>query len=540
MARGHSFINKEEVKRELTFEEYISGMNLRDKVTHLLAPGIRPEKRENTDKREYIDSIFEDKTIKPGMVLVFGGKKEAIIETVEWVSNHSGRPVLAAMDMEPSPAGCTHFGSQMAISATDDENIAYMAGCGCALEGREMGLNMSFSPVVDILKNRLNPITAIRSFGDEPARVIRFALPYMNGMQDNGLVATGKHFPGDGVDDRDQHITTTINSLSKEEWLNSYGKVWKTMIDSGIKAIMPGHIALPAFEPDGAVIPATMSRALITDLLRGELGFDGLIVTDALNMGGLGQYSVKERIVGTVKAGADCLLFPNFLGDISEIADILEEAVLSGEISEERIEKSIYRIWKTKSEIGLIGAPTAIPCSDEDRAKIVGAATSVAEKAITVVRNRKNILPLDFKTTKKVISIDLDNKNGNVVNLLDDELKSRGIEVLKYGERTENGFVPFYNLPKTDALIINFFYSTYWGTNHIRPCGTQIQNLFQYMCQFDGPVILISYGNPHIVYEYSSYADTVINTYGAPKYANALCNILFGESEAQGVPPVII
>ncbi len=525
----------------MDFNEYIGKMTLRDKVTHLLAPGIRPQKRENTDKREYIDSIFADKSIKPGLVLLFGGEKQAIRETVKWVNNHVGLPVLAAMDMEPTPtgAGGTPFGSQMAISATDDENIAYQAGCSCAFEGREAGLNMSFSPVVDILKNRLNPITCTRSFGDTAERVIRFAIPYINGMQNNGGVATAKHFPGDGVDERDQHITMTVNSLSAEEWMNSYGKVWKSVIEAGVKAIMPGHIALPAFEKDGMKIPATQSYALLTGLLRGKLGFDGLIVTDALNMGGLGSYSIKDRVVGAVKAGADCLLFVNFLGDISEIADMLEEAVNSGEITEKRLDESIYRIWKTKNDIGLFDTPTAIPCPESQKKKIESAAETVPKNAISIVRNRKNVIPLDKEKIKTVISIDLDNRNGTSKNKLDGILESKGITVLKYGEHTENGLIGFYDLPKADALIVNFFYGPYWGTNHIRPCGTQMQQIFQYMCQFDGPVTLISYGNPHIAYEFS-YADTVINTYSAPNVEEQLYRVLFGEEKAVGTDPVAI
>ena len=525
----------------MNFNEYIGNMTLRDKVTHLLAPGIRPEKRENTDIREYIDCIFADKSIKPGLILVFGGEKEAIAKTVTWVNNHVGLPVLAAMDMEPTPGAAkgTSFGSQMAISATDDENVAYTAGCSCAFEGREAGLNMSFTPVVDILKNRFNPITCTRSFGDTAERVIRFALPYIKGMQENGSVATAKHFPGDGVDDRDQHITMTVNSLSADEWLNSYGKVWKSVIDAGVKAIMPGHIALPAFEEDGKQIPATQSHALLTGLLRETLGFEGLIVTDALNMGGLGNYSIKDRIIGAVKAGADCLLFANFLGDISEIADILEEAVKSGEITEKRIDESIYRIWKTKNDIGLFDTPVAIPCPAEQKEKIKAAAEIVSQKAISIVRNRKNVIPLDKSKIKTVISIDLDNRNGTWKNKLDGILESNGITVLKYGEHTDNGLVGFYDLPKADALIVNFFYGSYWGTNHIRPCGTQMQNIFQYMCQFNGPVVLISYSNPHIAYEYS-YADTVINTYSAPNPEEQLYRIIFGKEKAKGVNPVTI
>ena len=525
----------------MNFDEYISGMTLRDKVTHLLAPGIRPQKRENTDKREYIESIFADKSIKPGLVLIFGGEKSAIAKTVNWVNNHVGLPVLAAMDMEPTPTAAegTPFGSQMAISATDDESIAYAAGCSCAYEGREAGLNMSFTPVIDLHINRFNPITVTRSFGDTAERVIRFAKPYIEAMQKGGTVATAKHFPGDGVDDRDQHITTTINSLSAEEWMNSYGKVWKSAIDAGVKAVMPGHIALPAFEKNGEIIPATQSYELLTVLLREKLGFEGLIVTDALNMGGVGNYSVRERVVGSFKAGADCLLFVNFLGDISEIADMLEDAVKSGEISEKRVDESIYRIWKTKNDIGLFDSPTVIPCPKEQKAKILAAAEKIPEKAIGIVRNRKNVIPLDKSKIGTVISVDLDNRNGGVKNPLDGELIKKGINVLKYGEHTENGLIGFFDLPKADALIVNFFYGPYWGTNHIRPCGTQIQQIFQYMCQFEGPVILISYGNPHIAYEYS-FADTVINTYSAPNVAEQLYRILFGEAEAKGVAPVAI
>ncbi len=526
----------------MDFEKYIGGMALRDKVAHLLCPGIRSVYLENSDRREYCDYIFSDKTIKPGIIFMFPSEGEEISKTIVSLEERFGFPLLVAMDFEldPSIIGGTRIASGMAISATNDTTLAYTAGESCAIEGGQYGANYAFGPVLDLNKNRSNPITNTRSWGDNPEQTIPMLTSFVKGVQDNGMIATGKHFPGDGMDDRDQHLCTSVNNLSKEEWMESYGKVWKSLIDSGIKSIMPGHIALPSFEEDGEIRPTTLSKSILTGLLREKLGFEGLIMSDALNMGGiLGVADVEECIVGAVEAGADSLLFVNFLEEMPKIVDMLENAVKSGRLTEKRIDESIYRIWKAKKELGLFDEHKRIAPTEEQLKKYKEASEEICKKSITVFRNKKGVLPLDKNKINKVISVDISNWS-SFENPLDIELEKNGIEVLKYGDHTENGFFKWIDAPKADAIILNFHYSPQWATSSIRPQGEKLQKVYEYIFKLDIPTIVIAHGSPYIGYEFP-HAKTVINTYTLIEAdAKPLYNVIFGEQEAYGISPVKI
>lgn len=205
----------------------------------------------------------------------------------------------------------------MQVAATDDEEMAYRLGVISGREGRAVGCNWSFAPVIDIDYNFQNPITNTRTYGSDPERVLRMAGAYMKGIQENGLAVSIKHWPGDGVDGRDQHLLTSINNLSIEEWDKTFGKVYQGMIDSGARTVMAAHIMLPAysrrFRPgikDEDIMSATLAPEIYNSLLRGKLGFNGLVVTDATVMAGFTVAMERELAVPTsIAAGADMFLF---------------------------------------------------------------------------------------------------------------------------------------------------------------------------------------------------------------------------------------
>lgn len=527
----------------MTFEKYIEKMSLRDMVSHLLCPAVRATYREGSDTFEYYDGFFTDPTVKPGTIFFFPSKKEDMQQLAKRVYKNFGEDLLIVMDMETSPsciAGCTEFGSAMAISAANSAEDAYICGRACAQEGAQCGVNWSFGPVCDLNLNPKNPITNIRSWGDDADHVIELTRAYIKGMRDFGMLAAPKHFPGDGVDQYDQHLLTTVNSLSREEWMNSYGKVWKALIDSGVRTIMPGHIALPAFEEDNAIIPATASYSLLTTLLRNTLGFDGLIVSDAISMGGImGQYPLDDCYINMINAGCDVILFPNIMDDCSHIADVLEAAVNTGKISIERIKNAIFHIWQEKNTLGLFDKkPEFKEVSPEDKALFKEVAARIAKNSIVIHKNEENLLPLNKDKIKKVISVDITNAEGPVENLLDKQLIANGIQVEKFGEHTENGVVSTPLLPSADLIILNFYYGHVWGSNHIEPCGKQLQHIFRYILLSKRPVVAVCHGNPYIT-KLFPYMKTVVNTFSAKDLdGEALYNVLFGLEQAKGVSPV--
>jgi beta-N-acetylhexosaminidase len=208
------------------------------------------------------------------------------------IQKYSKIPALIAANIEAGGNGCasngTLLGDQVSIGATGNEQYAYnMAYYGCK-EAASVGCTWSFAPVTDILFNWRNCVVSDRSFGNDPEAVLKMSRAYMRGARDAGIACCMKHYPGDGLDERDQHIVTTINSLSCDEWDESFGKVYKGLIDDGIHSLMVGHIQLPSYSrklrpgiKDQEIMPATVAKELLTDLLRGKLGFNGVVITDA-------------------------------------------------------------------------------------------------------------------------------------------------------------------------------------------------------------------------------------------------------------------
>ena len=265
-------------------------------------------------------------------------------------------PLLLAANTERGGDGLafegTSFGQPMAAAATNDPESAYRMGFTACAEGAALGLNWSFAPIVDINYEFHNPITNVRTFGSDADRVISFASAYMHGAKENGVAAAIKHFPGDGVDERDQHILTSVNSLSREAWEKSFGKVYSALIDQGAETVMVGHIALPAYADETEkYLPASLSKSILTGLLREKLGFNGLISTDATPMVGFTAAMPREKAIPTtIEAGADMILFNK---DPEEDYRFLLKGLESGLLTAERLDEAVMRILATKAALGL-------------------------------------------------------------------------------------------------------------------------------------------------------------------------------------------
>jgi len=253
--------------------------------------------------------------IKPGgyMARPFTG---AVVQNLyRTLQDQADIPLLLAANLERGGDGIaldgTTFGSQLQIAASDDDKMAHRLGLIAGREGRAVGCNWAFAPVVDIDYNYHNPITNTRTYGSDPERVLRMALAYIRGIKESGIAVSIKHWPGDGVDGRDQHLVTSVNSLSVEEWDASFGMVYKGLIDAGAETVMSAHIMQPAysrkFRPnirDSNIMPASLAPELNINLLREQLGFNGLVVTDATLMAGMTAAMPREKAVpSTIAAG---------------------------------------------------------------------------------------------------------------------------------------------------------------------------------------------------------------------------------------------
>ncbi len=343
-----------------------------------------------------------------------GGSVSEIYEQNRLFQEKSKVPVLIAANCEAGGNGALTEGTFVATGAacgasTTTDTVRDMAKVG-AVEAKTVGCNWTFAPICDVVSNPKNTIVNTRAFGDDPDLVLERSLVYMKEMNSQGLACAAKHFPGDGSEERDQHLVMGCNDLSVEEWDNSFGKVYKGLIDAGIQSIMVGHICQPAYSKllrpgmqDKDIKPATMAPELLQDLLRGKLGFNGLLVTDATHMAGLtAAGSRKEIVPGVIAAGCDMVLFFN---DPAEDIQYMKDGIANGTISEERFNDALLRILGLKASVGL----DSFTFPKEEEISVVGcaehheAAKRAADESITLVKDTQGLLPLNPAEKKRCL-----------------------------------------------------------------------------------------------------------------------------------------
>ena len=336
---------------------------------------------------------------------------------LDFMQKGSKIPVLSAANLEFGSTGFledgTFFAQQMGIGATRDPEHAYRMGYVSTKEAAAAGCNWAFAPICDLDLNWRNPIVNVRSYGDNPDRVIDMCKAYMRAAAENNVAVSVKHFPGDGVDEVDQHLLTSINSLTCEEWDATYGRIYRALIAEGAQTIMVGHIDQPAWRkrinPDTTrdTVPATLSPELMTGLLRGELGFNGLIVTDATPMVGYTSAMKRSEAVPlTIMAGADMFLFNK---DLEEDYGYMLDGVKRGLLTMQRMEEAITRILALKAALGLWNKAKEEIIPPVENTACIGCeehhawARQCADEAITLVKDTQHALPLDPAKTPRLL-----------------------------------------------------------------------------------------------------------------------------------------
>lgn len=356
-----------------------------------------------------LDAMLEK--LHPSGVMFRPCSAQEAITAANHLQRISKVPMLIAANLEKGGNGVvkegTLLGSPMAIAATPNwEENAERLGTLCAREAKAVGANWAFAPIIDIDSNYRNPITNTRTFGSDPEKVAACGLAYTKACQKEGLAASIKHFPGDGRDDRDQHLVTTVNDLDCETWMATYGKAYKVSIDAGALTCMVGHIMQPAWEKrlnpalkDEDIMPGALSPELVGEngLLRKVLGFNGLIVTDATTMAGITIPMPRRKVVPTcIAAGADIFLFSR---NMEEDLNFMCEGVAEGLITKQRLNDAVTRILALKAAVGL---HKPIPERKlEDAMQVLGCeehqrwAEELAQQCVTLVKEEKGVLPLD-------------------------------------------------------------------------------------------------------------------------------------------------
>ena len=517
-----------------------------------------------------------------GAVRYNPGTSEEVYDQNFILQTKSKIPLLIAANTEAGGNGActdgTEVGVEVKIGATDNPKFAYELGRISGVEASAIGCNWSFAPIVDINRNWRNPIISSRSFGQNPEKVLELSLAYMKGIQESGILPTAKHFPGDGIDERDQHLSFSINSLTTEEWDKTFGKVYLGLIEAGLPAIMAGHIHMPAyskyFNPnlqDEEFLPATLSKELITDLLKKKLKFNGLVVTDASHM--LGMTSAMKRselLPKSIAAGCDLFLFFN---DPDEDFNFMMQGYKKGIITEERLLDALKRILGLKAKLGLHQKnKEKILMPKEQAMKKIGLPENkkifrqVADESITLVKNKQNIWPVVPQKYRKILLVDIHGVKGGfgevvagnrpqAIDLLKQILLEKGFEVEKYisleeemkglsqEEKIKNiasvyaAKRPIKELIEKYDLIINIA-NVNPGTVQriVWPASKGTPDIPFYIHEI--PTIFISVQCPFHLADVPQ-VKTYINAYdGKKETLDSLVDKLMGVSEFKGISPV--
>ncbi len=539
-------------------ENTVSKMTTEEKIGQIFCPIVGNS--EDQALTEFVQKY------QPGGMMFRPMPAKAIRQAHGVLQNESKIPLLLAANLEAGGNGIcsdgTYYGRPMGVAATADEQEAYQLGVVSGREAQAVGCNWAFSPIVDIDMNFKNPITNVRTFGSDVDRVIDFSLQQMKGLHENGIATAVKHFPGDGVDERDQHLVSTVNSLSVPEWDESYGKVYQAMIEEGALSVMIGHILQPAYSKalnpaleDKDILPASLSTELVNGLLRERLGFNGVAVTDATPMIGYNAaMSRKKAIPTTINAGCDMILFNK---NIDEDYQAMRDAVSCGEVSVERLDEAVTRILAMKASMGLVDkqeAGSLVPAPEA--LDSVGClehlelARKSADKAITLVKDTQNLLPISPEKTPRVRVYMLEDRlsggfkdggasEGSFIEKLSEagfSVETFNYEQLNFHEIFEEGVDDLK--AKVDLVIYVANYDTASNQTTRRIDWIRLMAADAPWFVQDVPTLFVSLANPYHLFD-APMIKTYINGYSANDTVNEiLVEKLIGKSEFQGKSPV--
>lgn len=491
------------------------------------------------------------KQLQPGGITrVYGGDGDSELTWMRELIDHCEVPPLVSGDLEGSRMSLafgTNVLNPLGLAAVDDVESTYDNSAILAREGRMAGISWSFTPVVDINIAFRSAIVGTRSFGSDLDKIERNAMAQLKAFQQNGVAATVKHWPGEGYDDRDQHLVTTTNPLDMETWEATYGRLYRAAIDKGVMSVMSAHIALPAFmrslDPDcgeDAFLPASINKALNITLLREKLGFNGLIVSDATGMAGLGAWGKRKDLLPALLVnGCDVILFSN--DPVTDMA-IVRQAVAEGIVSEARLDEAVTRVLGLKAKQGLYNNPVIAPqtrAADFAAQDDVKRAKQIIARAPTLVKDTQDLLPLNTGQHKRVLIFTTD----IIIPLLPAPLhfdlpamlEAEGFEVTLYEKDME------VSPDRFDLVLYLFGEESLLTRGHIFIDWLKLTGFFgTAMRRYwnDIPTLMISFGHPYYLYD-APRAPTYINAYTTiPEMQSAVLDCLMGRADWNRNSPV--
>lgn len=528
-------------------EEQIDKMTVKEKVAHLVMPWVQGRYyNENSANYQRLVTLVRDH--KVGGLIFFQGDVTNQATLINKMQELADIPLLISADFERGLAmrieDATSFPYNMALGATQNEELVKEMARVVAKETRALGVHQNYAPVADINNNADNPIINIRSYAEDVDLVSRLCRAFIIGSHEGNVVTTVKHFPGHGDTNIDSHKDLPRLSFTEDRILNFELKPFIASIKAGVKSVMIGHLEVPSIEPEKG-LPATLSYEIITRLLKERLGFDGLVVTDAMNMNAVTNYfSAAEAAVLAIKAGNDLLLMP----PDEEIAiDAIYTAVLSGEIPFTQIETSLRKVLAAKRWLGLHNERFV---DIDNLAKVIGnkdhwdLARDIAKKSITLVKNDDKLIPVDPDYVKRTSVITLadavDSKRYHHFNkIVENNFSLVESIVLNRSSRNRDYDAALALAKQSDLVLLPAYvrFRAYRGTIQL---PAQHEKFVNDLLKLNKPVVLISFGNPYILTLFpkastylAAYSDVVVSQ-------DAMLEAILGQITIEGKLPVSI
>lgn len=548
-------------------------MSIEQKIGQLISVGINATfLNQDSDAFRALKHQVEDNHVG-GMILFRGPVYESVF-LVNRMQELARYPLLISADLEAGAGmrfdDTVNFPWNMAVGATGEPEFARRQGQLTAREARALGVQQIYAPVVDVNNNAANPVINVRSYGEDPAQVARFSAAFTEGAQSAGVIATAKHFPGHGDTAIDSHRGLPEINVGRDR-LNAVELVpFRAAIDSGVGAVMVAHVGLPQIDPtsvkplpkdkkirpvdtdeageiiaDSASIPASVSP-VIGRILRNDLKFNGLIVTDALSMSGLTIYfNQDEAAVRALEAGADLLLKP---ADTDAAFRGVREAVRTGRLTERRIEESARKVLAAKYDLGLV-KQRITPLEEIDRIvasrEVVALAREIAEHAITLVRNDQNLVPLsNLKADARIFNLAITNGDDRIwiANSFAGTMARAGrkLETIVLDDRSSDAEVQqALEKAKGADLVIASLYGRV-RSGQVRSVGLPEPGVRALSTLMAGkvPLIGISFGNPYLLQSFPELRTYMVAYGDMPSLQQAAARAVLGEIELTGKLPI--
>ena len=544
---------------EAWVERTLTGLTLRQKVGQLIMPWVLGDfAPEGSPSHDRILEYIEDQGIG-GVIMSVGSPTEVAAKLNDFQA-HSNIPLLVAADLETGAGfrmrgavqmpgtielgGATDFPSLMAVGATADPQLAYEMGRITAREARGVGIHIPFAPVLDVNNNPDNPIINVRSFGENPEDVADLGAAFVRGVQEHGAIATGKHFPGHGDTETDSHLGLPVIPHSRARMDSVEIFPFRHAIEAGMGAVMTAHISVPSLD-GGVGDPATLSSAVLTDLLRDEMEFDGLLFTDAMDMSAISRgFGAEEASVRAIEAGADVILMPP---SVERAVEGIAAAVESGRIEASRIDASVRRILETKKQMGLdrdrtvqidqIGQVVGIPAHTQ-------VAAEIAERSITLLHNGGNLLPLLGTRSARVMSVSF-RRTSDVLagRYFNTRLRQTYPRLTTAGLDVNSGPALYEDLlrqARQQALVILSTYVTAFSQSGSLALPEEVVDFAGQLTEIGVPHIVISFGNPYLITELPDVRAYMLAWSGSEVSQTAAAQALFGDIEISGRVPTRI